>query len=231
MISSDHGEAFGELGVYADHQAADEATCHIPMIVRWPGIEPRSYEGLHYHLDAAATVVDLAGVPLPPGDWWDGISVKSALESGTEAGRDHLVLSQGAWACQRSVRWDNWLYSKTWHDGYHGWPEETLFDIAADPHEQTDLFGAESTVANAGAETLATWTETQLDRALGDRLDPMETVLAEGGPYHCRRHLPAYLERLRETGRSGWQNDFVHIYQKWPLNGKAKKYRLRPVSG
>ena len=27
---SDHGEAFGELGVYADHQAADEATAHIP---------------------------------------------------------------------------------------------------------------------------------------------------------------------------------------------------------
>ena len=30
LVSSDYGEAFGELGVYADHQGADEATCHIP---------------------------------------------------------------------------------------------------------------------------------------------------------------------------------------------------------
>jgi hypothetical protein len=37
-ISSDHGEAFGELGVYADHQAADEATAHIPAMVSGPGI-------------------------------------------------------------------------------------------------------------------------------------------------------------------------------------------------
>lgn len=213
MIGSDHGEGFGELGVYADHQAADEVTCHIPMIVRWPGIEPRAYEGLHYHLDAAATVVDLAGITPPGDDWWDGVSVKDALEAGTEAGRDHLVLSQGAWTCQRSVRWDQWLYSRTWHDGYHGWPEQTLFDIAGDPHEQTDLLGSETAVARTGADTLASWTETQLDRALGDRIDPMEIVLDEGGPYHCRRHLPAYLDRLRETGRAEWAD---HLAERYP---------------
>ena len=35
-------------------------------------------------------------------------------------------------------------------------------------------------------------------------VDPMEIVLSEGGPYHCRERLPAYLERLRATGRSAW---------------------------
>ncbi|HQZ37220.1 MAG TPA: sulfatase, partial [Ilumatobacteraceae bacterium] len=53
LLSSDHGEAFGELGVYADHQAADEATTHIPSILRWPGLAPRVDSGLHYHLDIA----------------------------------------------------------------------------------------------------------------------------------------------------------------------------------
>jgi arylsulfatase A-like enzyme len=204
MVSSDHGEAFGELGVYADHQAADEPTCHVPLILRWPGVTPRVHRGLHYQLDAAATVLDLAGIAPPPGDWWDGVSVKSALEAGTEQGRGHLVLSQGAWSCQRSVRWDRWLYSRTWHDGYHGWPDEMLFDVDADPHEQHDLLDDRPDVAREGAATLETWTATQLDRALGDRVDPMQIVLDEGGPYHCRGHLPAYLDRLSETGRGAW---------------------------
>jgi hypothetical protein len=32
--------------------------------------------------------------------------------------------------------------------------------------------------------------------------DPLETVMAEGGPAHVRGRLPAYLERLRATGRA-----------------------------
>lgn len=33
-------------------------------------------------------------------------------------------------------------------------------------------------------------------------VDPMMTVLREGGPYHTRGRLPRYLERLRATGRA-----------------------------
>ena len=32
-------------------------------------------------------------------------------------------------------------------------------------------------------------------------VDPMMTVLREGGPFHTRGRLPAYLERLRSTNR------------------------------
>ena len=35
------GEGFGELGVYADHRGADQATTHIPAILRWPGLDAR----------------------------------------------------------------------------------------------------------------------------------------------------------------------------------------------
>jgi hypothetical protein len=31
--------------------------------------------------------------------------------------------------------------------------------------------------------------------------DPLVTVMREGGPFHTRGELPAYLERLRATGR------------------------------
>ncbi len=196
LVSSDHGEAFGELGVYADHQGADEATCHIPAVLRWPGVDPQVHEGLQYHLDLAATTVELAGLTVPP--TWDGRAVE--LGGG---GRDHLVVSQGAWACQRGVRFGDHLYLRTWHDGYHGhWADEMLFDVATDPHETTDLMRRDSAPARHAAGLLETWTSDQLVRSGAE--DPMETVRREGGPFHVRRHLGPYIKRLRATGRGHW---------------------------
>ena len=207
LISSDHGEAFGELGVYSDHQAADEATCHIPSVLRWPGLAPRVDDGLHYHLDIAATLVELAGLKVP--GHWDGVSLADGLRNDDVPSRDHLILSQAAWACQRGVRFGDYLYLKTWHDGFHAhWPDEMLFDIASDPHEQFDLAGSDTSARKNGLALLEDWTATQLDRSYAPR-DPMQTVLGEGGPFHTRGHLPAYLDRLRATGRGHWANQLA----------------------
>tara|TARA_Y100001936_G_scaffold6993_1_gene6160 strand:- start:4671 stop:5444 length:774 start_codon:yes stop_codon:yes gene_type:complete len=217
LISSDHGEAFGELGVYADHQAADEATCHIPAVLFWPGLEPQINSGLHYHLDIATTVADLAGVKIPK--HWDGQSLADDLKQKTEGGRDHLVLSQGAWSCQRSVRWKNHLYLRTWHDGYHGhWNEEMLFNISEDPHEQHDLAASTPDLVSEGSSILKDWTDEQLSRSYSP-IDPLEIVLDEGGPFHVRGHLPSYLERLRNTGRSHWADVLI---ERHPEEGLEK---------
>jgi arylsulfatase A-like enzyme len=197
LVSSDHGEMFGELGVYADHQGADEATCHIPAVLRGPGVPAQVHDGLQYHLDVAATVLALAGLRSPGS--WDGEPVALG-----RAGREHLVLSQGAWACQRAVRVGDHLYLRTWHDGYHPhWAEEMLFDVRNDPHETTDLMAADAPIAARAATILGDWTEAQLARSVTPD-DPMDVVRREGGPYHVRKHLPAYLERLRATGRAAW---------------------------
>jgi choline-sulfatase len=203
-VSSDHGEAFGELGVYADHQAADEATAHIPAVLAWPGLPPGINRGLHYHLDVAATVADLAGARLPA--HWDGVSLRPQLEGGADQqAREHLVLTQGAWTCQRGVRFGRHLYLRTTHDGFHAaWPDEMLFDVVSDPHEQADLAPSEGTLLGQGREILTEWTVVQLDRALDPKRDPLEIVVDEGGPFHVRGRLPEYIRRLEDTGRSRW---------------------------
>jgi arylsulfatase A-like enzyme len=196
LVSSDHGEAFGELGVYADHQAADEATCHIPAVLKWPGLAPQVHDGLQYHLDVAATTLDLAGLNVPRG--WDGVPIDIG-----GPGREALVLSQGAWSCQRGVRWGDHLYLRTWHDGYHGhWNDEMLFDITNDPHEIDDCAQVDASSTKQGAAMLDDWTAEQLARTGLE--DPMDVVRREGGPYHVRRHLAPYTERLRSTGRGVW---------------------------
>ncbi|TIU17097.1 MAG: sulfatase, partial [Mesorhizobium sp.] len=58
VIGADHGENLGELNVWGDHQTADEFTCNVPLVIRWPGAgDMRGVNaGLHYHFDWAATL-------------------------------------------------------------------------------------------------------------------------------------------------------------------------------
>jgi choline-sulfatase len=205
MISADHGETLGELNIYGDHQTADELTSHIPMILRWPGIteEPggRVDRGFHYHFDVAASVLELLGAKVPSS--WDGRSFATALREGRDDGRESLVLSQAAWSCQRSVRWDDWLCIRTYHDGYHDFPEVMLFDVGNDPHETADLAGRRPEVVEDGMARLDAW-HAEMTATATRPDDPMQTVMKEGGPFHTRGQLGKYLERLRATDREQW---------------------------
>ncbi|MGB9620500.1 MAG: sulfatase, partial [Armatimonadota bacterium] len=135
IISSDHGENLGELGLYAEHATADSITCRIPMIIRWPGGKVGYVdEGLHYNLDLAPTLAELLGQqPLPA---WDGRSYAPAILEGRSCGREYLVVSQCAHTCQRGVRFGDWLYIRTYHDFFHLYPDEMLFNLKQDPYER-----------------------------------------------------------------------------------------------
>jgi choline-sulfatase len=209
VVTADHGENLGELNVYGDHQTADQATARVPMLLRWPQPLPahgaRVDRALHYQVDVAATLLELLGGRVPPN--WDGQSFAPALRVGREEGRESLVLSQGAWTCQRSVRFQRdgaeYLCIRTYHDGYHGYPDTMLFDLAQDPHEQDDLAASRPAVVHEALARLERWVADMMIRATHPT-DPMWVVLHEGGPKHTRGQLPRYLERLRATGRARW---------------------------
>lgn len=210
IISADHGENFGELGIYAEHGTADVATCRVPMIIKWPGGKQGVVDDrLHYNIDWAPTLMELIGGKIQP--IWDGESFAPTITNGTPAGREDLVISQCAHVCQRSVRWDNWLYMRTYHDGFHLFPQEMLFDLATDPHEQNNLADKHPEVCREGAWRLSRWHDAQMQKMAltsSDIVDPLWTVIREGGPFHARHApmssspLPKYLKRLNETGRS-----------------------------
>ncbi|BCG58296.1 sulfatase family protein [Paenibacillus sp. URB8-2] len=199
IITADHGENMGELGIYGEHGTADQGTCRIPMIVRWPGaLKGHVNRGLHYHLDLPPTIADLLG--LKPAPSWDGQSYAPALLAGEESGRDYLVVSQCAHVCQRSVRFGDWLYIRTYHDGYHLFDREMLFDLNQDPHELRNLAGARPDLCREGTYLLHDWHENMM-RSMPFDTDPLWTVMKEGGPYHAKGHLKSYAERLVQTGR------------------------------
>ncbi|MHB8996063.1 MAG: sulfatase family protein [Armatimonadota bacterium] len=199
IVTSDHGENLGELNCYAEHGTSDNITHRIPMLIRWPGGQRGTVdEGLHYNLDLAPTLAEMLGREARP--QWQGESYASAVTEGFATGRDHLVLSQCCHGCMRSVRFGPWHYIRVIHDFYHLYPREMLFNIVEDPHEQHDLAGERPDVCGEAARLYLNWHEDMM-AGNPDAVDPLWTVMREGGPQHSRGALPAYLERLDATGR------------------------------
>lgn len=204
VLSADHGENLGELNVWADHQTADQITCRVPLIVRFADRRGagRVDRALHYQFDWAATLIDLAGGRVPRE--WDGVSFAAELGEGREAGRAFLITSQGAWCCQRGVRFAqagrDFLCLVTYHDGYKDFPQFRLYDVGADPHELVDLAAVRPELVGSAVMLLERWRSAMMRRS-GAAIDPLMRVMHEGGPFHCRGELPAYLRRLKKTGR------------------------------
>lgn len=198
IVSADHGESLGEGNIWADHHLADDITCRVPLIVRWPGVPPHVDRALHYQFDWSATVVELVGGSVP--EEWDGRPFTDAFRGARSQGKPYVVLSQAAWTCARSVRWDRYLCMRTYHNGYADLEPIMLFDLEADPHEQTDLAGKYPHLVDHAMSLLAEWHHRMMVTNEVD-VDPMMTVLREGGPYYTRYKLKAYLARLHASGR------------------------------
>jgi arylsulfatase A-like enzyme len=197
IVSADHGENLGELNIYGDHQTADAITCRVPLVMRGPGTQAGKVdERFMYNVDMAAQVVEQAGGTVP--DLWDGRNLPE--------GRPYLVVSNGAWSCQRGVRFDHdgtpYMLVRSYHDGYHNFPDRMLFDLKNDPHEQHDLASERPAVVNQGLAYLDEWLGDCM-RTATHGADPMWEVMGEGGAFHTRGHLPKYLDRLRATDRAG----------------------------
>ncbi|MCX7044032.1 MAG: sulfatase [Candidatus Sumerlaeota bacterium] len=250
IVSSDHGENLGELGIYSEHATADAITTRIPLIIRWPE-NPRTGKtgaqakiararaplvdiGLHYQLDLAPTLTELFG--REPKPRWDGRSYAPAilgvcrrtaylphenaqrpalftgeipqttqfsdsLLEGRDCGREYLVVSQCAHVCQRAVRFGDWMYIRTWHDGFHLFPNEMLFNVEEDPHEQRNEAEMRPEICCHASRLLDGWHDEMM-KSSDSEVDPLWTVMREGGPMHANGQLAKYCEYLKSTGRA-----------------------------
>jgi membrane-anchored protein YejM (alkaline phosphatase superfamily) len=72
MVMGDHGFEFDDLGLGYYGHASNYARFQLqtPLLMRWPGREPRSYTHRTSHLDLPATLLqELFGCTNPPGDY------------------------------------------------------------------------------------------------------------------------------------------------------------------
>ena len=68
VLLSDHGEAFGEGGLYFDHHGLYDAVTRIALMIRTPDHRAGRVDALVSTEDLLPTLCDLAGLPPPPYD-------------------------------------------------------------------------------------------------------------------------------------------------------------------
>jgi arylsulfatase A-like enzyme len=178
VISADHGDAFGENGIYSDHVCADECIHHIPLIVRWPGRTPndRLSDALLYNVDLSATLCDLLGIPVPEG--WDGVPFRAQVEGAPGGGHPYLVWDHGLYAVQRALRTPTHLMIRTYDDDGYGFPPVQLYDMGNDPYQTSNLADVQPALVDQCFHTMDEWVDRQRAKD-GWPVDPLMEVLRE----------------------------------------------------
>ncbi len=145
VITSDHGEAFGEHGVLAHgRQLYDELT-RIPLVMVGP--EPfvggRVVSGSVGLIDILPTFFDLAGlVPLKRVQGRSFLPVVGQSGGGRAVFAEEILnadnTGEDVHEILTSVRSTRWKYILT-HDTYAGTAREAFYDLSRDPGEQVPL--------------------------------------------------------------------------------------------
>jgi arylsulfatase A-like enzyme len=94
VVTSDHGEAFGEHGVFTHRTSLHQEQLLVPWVLRWPaGLDGgRRIDAPLTHVDIAPSLLGLLGLAAP--DSWQGLDVSDVLRGepgATAADRPILV--------------------------------------------------------------------------------------------------------------------------------------------
>ena len=139
-FGSDNGFNFGHHGIWGKGNGTFpfnmyENSIKVPGIFNQPGTiaAGQVLEGLYSTYDFMPTLMDYAGLPLPPGPKFPGRSLLQALHGLDEEERDRVVVFD-EFGGTRMIRTQEWKYVHRYDFG----PNE-LFDMVNDPYERSNL--------------------------------------------------------------------------------------------
>ena len=89
IVTSDHGEEFGEHGMTRHGFEIWETLVHVPLMVLAPGAPPRRIDVPHSNIDLGPTILDLFGVPAD--ERFEGQSLVGEIYGAPTEARDVLV--------------------------------------------------------------------------------------------------------------------------------------------
>jgi arylsulfatase A-like enzyme len=143
VLTSDHGEAFGERGRVGWHgDSLYDEQIRIPLIVRLPGgrLRGRTVEPQVRSIDIAPTILSLLGLPVPRE--FSGAAIDIA--GGAAGHPPWAVASIDGYSNDLAVRTRHWK----WYQG-------RLYDLLDDPGETSDVAARHPAVTESLQGTLA----------------------------------------------------------------------------
>lgn len=186
VLTSDHGEEFGEHGSWEHGHTHFDELLHVPLVIRAPGVAPRTRNEPVGLVDVAPTLCALAGVPFAPS--FRGRDLSRALVGGDELPPFTGLAAYGNfWGAAieswRGARWKR-IDSGT---------NTLLYDWILDPHERSDRAANEAqAVQDSRAESL-------------EYLRRLDAVPPKRGPTATADDRAR--ERLNKYGYTGGERD------------------------
>lgn len=154
VVTSDHGEYFGEHGLLDHMQGVHQAVLRVPLVVRYPDGRDagRRVEDVVRLEDVTATVLDVCGVP--GADGMDGMSLRADLPGRVARGESYpnsyLVASAERQApaavVRRHLRASRAAMEGTWRLIVNDDGTVELYDHRTDPAERHDVSAAHADV-------------------------------------------------------------------------------------
>jgi arylsulfatase A-like enzyme len=142
IVTSDHGELFGEHKMWRHGVEVWEGLVRVPLVVHVPTAKPRTVEARRSCIDLVPTMLELLDLPMPSGKGDDFISGQSLLpdvflEAGKKAPARDILIDMPAGPYNESRR----AYIK---DDLKliisGGARKELYDLAKDPKEANNVW-------------------------------------------------------------------------------------------
>jgi len=134
LITSDHGEAFGEHGSSRHGRSLFDELLHVPLLLKRAGSQQaRRIPYPVGHVDLLPTLLDLDGAA--PVEHLDGVSLRGAIEGGRLPERPLFAEQVAGGPVIYAVRFGRF---KLIHEILPD-PRQMLFDLEDDPGERSDV--------------------------------------------------------------------------------------------
>jgi len=144
IITSDHGEAFGEHGHLWHGRSVYDEGCHIPLIVRFPGeqLAGTRVEALTESIDLLPTVFDLVMAKYPS-TGIQGQSLLPLLAGDTDSAADYVYCRGGGSPSKYLVRDEDYTLIL-----YANGEWRAFYDLTNDPGQRQNVIAANRDLAD-----------------------------------------------------------------------------------
>jgi arylsulfatase A-like enzyme len=147
VLTADHGENLFEHGDFIEHTGVRENIVHIPLVMRFPGIESMEVEEVVSHVDVVPTLASYLGMDMDMD--LDGFDLVSLITRQEPLDREYVFFQSRAQ--EPDPRWG--IVGSTYkciesrdpdpstceYCGRHHAPSVELYDLMGDPSEQQNL--------------------------------------------------------------------------------------------
>lgn len=164
IFTTDNGTAAGgrvfNAGMRGTKGSAYDGGHRVPLFIYWPGgnlVGPRDVGTITAHIDVLPTLIDLCGIDAPEDVQFDGRSIRSLLEAAADEPSPHWpnrILITDSQRVKDPIKWRN---SSVMTDRWRLISGEQLYDITADPGQQSNIAAKHPEVVHNLREFYEAW--------------------------------------------------------------------------